>query len=127
MSENNFKLSLREREQSQRQLKVSQSIMSAITNCLRKGKGLDVKLFDTPLTITKVNISPDLRVANCYFLPFNTKFTKDEILSALEASNYIIRQFVTKEINLKYSPELRFYYDQAFENGANVEQLLRGL
>lgn len=122
-----FKLSTREKEQSQRQLKVSQAIQSAVTDVLRKGKGLDVRLFAMPLTITKVNISSDLKVANCYFLPFNTKLTSVEILAALDESKYFIRQHVTREINLKYSPEIRFHYDKAFENAAKIELLLKSL
>jgi ribosome-binding factor A len=92
-----------------------------------KGKGVDMRLIPIPLTITKVNITPDLKVANCYFLPFNTKLSEEEILKALEESRHIIRQYVTKEINLKYSPEIRFFYDQAFENAAKINLLLNKL
>ncbi len=122
-----FKLKDREKEQSQRQLKVSQLIGAAIIDCLRRGKRIDVRLVTMPLTITKVNISADLQIANCYFLPFNTNLSSDVILEALEESKYAIRQHVTKEINLKYSPEIRFYFDQAFENAATIEQLLKKL
>lgn len=129
MSKNksSFKLKNREKSQSQRQLKVSQLISAAVIDCLRKGKRIDIRLLSMPLTITKVNISPDLKVANCYFLPFNTNLSRDIILEALEESKYVIRQHVTKEINLKYSPEIRFYYDQAFENAAEIEHLLKNL
>lgn len=92
-----------------------------------KGKRVDIRLISMPLTITKVNISADLKVAHCYFLPFNTNLSRDEILEALEESKYIIRQYVTKEINLKYSPEIRFHYDQAFENAAKIDLLLNKL
>jgi ribosome-binding factor A len=92
-----------------------------------KGKGIDMRLIPIPLTITKVNITPDLKVANCYFLPFNTKLSEEEILKALEESRHIIRQYVTKEINLKYSPEIRFFYDQAFENADKIDLLLNKL
>ena len=44
-----------------------------------------------------------------------------------EESKHIIRQYVTKEINLKYSPEIRFFYDQAFENAAKIDLLLNKL
>ena len=88
---------------------------------------MDIRLISMPLTITKVNISPDLKIANCYFLPFNTILSSDVILEALEESKYVIRQHVTKEINLKYSPEIRFYYDQASENSAEIEDLLKSL
>ncbi len=129
MSKNksNFKLKNREKQQSQRQLKVSGLISAAVIDCLRKGKRIDIRLVPMSLTITKVNISPDLKIANCYFLPFNTNLSSDIILEALEESKYAIRQHVTKEINLKYSPEIRFYYDQAFENAAKIEQLLKEL
>ena len=129
MSKNksSFKLKNREKPQSQRQLKVSQLISAAVIDCLRKGKRIDIRLLSMPLTITKVNISPDLKVANCYFLPFNTNLSRDIILEALEESKYVIRQNVTKEINLKYSPEIRFYYDQAFENAVEIENLLKNL
>ena len=126
-SKSTFKLKDREKLQSQRQLKVSQIIGAAIIDCLMKGKGIDMRLIPIPLTITKVNITPDLKVANCYFLPFNTKLSEEEILKALEESRYIIRQYVTKEINLKYSPEIRFFYDQAFENAAKINLLLNKL
>ncbi len=125
-SKSTFKLKDREKPQSQRQLKVSQ-IGAAIIDCLMKGKGIDMRLIPIPLTITKVNITPDLKVANCYFLPFNTKLSEEEILKALEESRYIIGQYVTKEINLKYSPEIRFFYDQAFENAAKINLLLNKL
>lgn len=122
---NNFKLKTREKEQSQRQLKVSQAINNSLIDCFRRGGKLHPLLYGCPLSITKVNISPDLRVANCFFLPFNTKLTGDEILEALEKSRYVIRDFVTRQVNLKYSPELRFYYDLGFENAKEIEQLLR--
>lgn len=92
-----------------------------------KGKRVDIRLIPMPLTITKVSISVDLKVASCYFLPFNTNLSKDEILQALEESKYIIRQYVTKEINLKYSPEIRFFYDQAFENATKINLLINKL
>ena len=92
-----------------------------------KGKRVDIRLIPMPLTITKVSISTDLKVASCYFLPFNTNLSRNEILEALEESKYIIRQYVTKEINLRYSPEIRFFYDQAFENAAKINLLLNKL
>lgn len=117
------KSNIGEKVQSQRQLRVAELISVSVVACIRKGKGLDVKLYNSPLTITKVVVSGDLKIANCYFLPFNTTLSKEEILNALEESKYAIRHYVTREINLKYSPELRFFYDQAFENAAKLEKL----
>lgn len=127
MSKNNknFNLKTREKEQSQRQLKVSQGIYASLIECFRKCGKLDPRLDGCPLSITKVNISSDLRVANCFFLPFNTALSADDILSALEQSRFAIRDYVTRQVNLKYSPEIRFYYDAAFENFEIIEKLLK--
>ena len=124
-SSKNFKLKTREKEQSQRQLQISQLINHSLVECFRRGGKLDHRLDACPLSITKVNISPDLRIANCFFLPFNTKLSADEILEALEESKYAIRDQVTRQVNLKYSPEIRFYYDAGFENVAHIEMLLK--
>ena len=124
-SKKSCKLGIREKEQSQRQLKVSRVINASLVECLRKGRKLSPLLDNCPLSITKVTVSADLRVANCFFLPFNTKLSGDEILAALEDSGYIIRDYVTRQVNLKYSPELRFYYDAGFDNSAQIEALLK--
>jgi ribosome-binding factor A len=122
---NGFKLSTREKQQSPRQLKVSQAIQASLVECFRKCSKLDILLDGCPLSITKVNISADLRVANCFFLPFNTTLTADAINAALEKSRFVIRDYVTRQVNLKYSPEIRFYYDSAFENLTLIEELIR--
>ena len=124
-SSKNFKINTREKVQSQRQLQVSQLINSSLIECFRRGSKLDHRLDTCPLSITKVNISPDLRIANCFFLPFNTKLSVEEILEALEESKYAIRDYVTRQVNLKFSPEIRFYYDAGFENLAQIEMLLK--
>lgn len=118
-----FELTKKKDYQSQRQIKASRLIRDSIINCLRKGRGIDIRLIPMPLTITNIKISSDLKFANCYYLPFNTKLLKDDILDALKISQHIIRQYVTKEINLKYSPEIRFFYDQGFENFNRVSSL----
>lgn len=127
MSKNrsNFKISRREQSQSQRQLKVSQVINAALVECLRREGRISRVLDGCPLTITKVNMSPDLRIANCYFLPFNTDLQAEQILDALEESKYVIRDYVTREVHLKFSPEIRFFYDEGFENAQRIEELLR--
>lgn len=109
--------------QSQRQLRVAELINASIVACLRNGKGLDSRLYEMPLSITKVIVSADLRVASCYFIPFNTTLKLTELEQALEKSKYHIRGYVTAQIKLKYSPEIRFFYDETFENVARIDQL----
>lgn len=121
---NSYKFKTRHKEQSPRQQKVSHLINAAIIDYLRKGSILNECLIGCPITITKVTISADLKIANCFFLPFNTKYPAEEILHALEESKYVIRKFITSEINMKFSPEIRFFIDKGFENSIIVDKLL---
>lgn len=113
-------------EMSQRQLRVAELIKVALVEALQKGRVKDIRLINNYITITRVTISPDLKIANCYVLPFgNNKITKDDLLEALEVSKYGLRAIVTSKISLKYSPELRFFYDHSFESANNVSDLLQ--
>jgi ribosome-binding factor A len=122
-SKKSYKLSVRYKEQSQRQLKVSRAMWDSLVECFRREGKLDYRLEGCPVSITEVNISADLRVANCFFVPFNTDFKVSELLDALEKSKYVIRNYITRRINLRYSPEIRFYYDQNSENFEKIENL----
>lgn len=115
-------------EMSQRQLRVSEVIKLALVEALQKGKVKDIRLINNYITITRVTISPDLKIANCYVLPFGSnKINKEELLEALDVSKYGLRAIVTSKVALKYSPELRFFYDQAFENANDVSNFLQNL
>lgn len=114
--------------QSQRQLRVGELIRVALIEALRKGKVTDVRLMNNEVTITRVRISADLQIADCYFLPFgHNRLTEKEWLSAFESSKYGLRGQVTGKVVLKYSPELRFHYDHGFDNAENIDKLLKAV
>ena len=116
---------MRNKEVSYRQQKVAGLINTALIEVLRQGRMLDQRLLNCPITITQVSVTGDLKIANCYFLPFNTNLSKTELSEALNNSKYAIRNFITEKLQLKYSPEIRFHYDHGFDNAATVEQLLK--
>ena len=114
-----------DREKSSRQKKVASLINAALVEVLRRGKMLDERLINCPVTITKVLVTADLKVADCYFLPFNTAFNKIQLTESLNSAKYALRNFITAKINLKYSPEIRFHYDHGFDNADKVDKLLK--
>ncbi len=109
---------------STRQLKVGDLIKLALIEILRKGKVKDPRLFDVNVTVTEVKVSADLQIANCYIMPFTSKLSEAELMDAFAQSRYQLRGAVTDIIKLKYSPELRFFYDHGLANVHHVDDLL---
>jgi ribosome-binding factor A len=76
------------------------------------------------LTITKVSVSADIHFAKVYFTVTNG--SKEEIQKTLEALNYasgFIAVKGSKEVRLRFFPELRFVYDNEYDEMFRLEQV----
>ncbi len=77
------------------------------------------------VTITGVDVSPDLRHANVYYAKLGKQ--DPETQAALASAAPLLRSALGKQVRLKYLPELHFREDPAIEAGARIEEILRGL
>jgi len=76
------------------------------------------------LTITKVDVSSDIHFAKVYFTITNG--TKEQIEKTKEALNYasgFIGVKCSKEVRLRFFPELRFVYDSEYDEMFRLEQV----
>jgi ribosome-binding factor A len=78
--------------------------------------------------VSAVSITGDLRLAKVYVralaLGADEK-TKSALLRALERAKGFLRREVGHRLGLRYAPDLRFYYDESIDRGADMEALLR--
>lgn len=114
---------------SHRQARVSAMIHALIGEALMNPKILSLAFSEdqiqiSPISITRIKISPDLKLVYCYFVPFNTTLSYEMILKRLNNARFAIRHYITEKIQLKYSPEIKFIYDHGFENTYKVQELL---
>ena len=75
------------------------------------------------LTITSVDVSPDLANAKVFF----TMFEKDKLqdtLHGLKRSAGFLRSQLAKRISMYTTPELRFVYDESVERGDRLSRLI---
>ena len=75
------------------------------------------------LTITSVDVSPDLSNAKVFF----TMFEKDKLedtLHGLKRSAGFLRSQIAKRITMYTTPELRFVYDESVERGDRLSRLI---
>jgi len=108
---------------SQRQLRVGETIRRALADILMRGEHHEPELEGVPITVGEVRCSPDLRVATAYVLPLGGR-DAEKILAALERARGELRRQVTKAVNLKFSPELRFKLDETFDRMDDTRRML---
>lgn len=78
------------------------------------------------ISITKVKTTPDLRFARVYVTMINEK-SKKENLSILKQSSGYVRSAIAKKINLRYTPELIFEFDDSLEYGSRIDEILKDI
>lgn len=112
------------RSPSQRQLRVGELLRHALSDILSRGDVHDPQLAKTPVTVTEVRTSPDLRHGTAFVAPLGGQ-GGDEILDALRRNAAYLRGQVSRQVKLKFSPELSFELDKSFDHAARIGELLR--
>ena len=110
-------------EPSQRMLRVAELIRHSMAELLARGDVLDPVLEANVVTVPRVRMSPDLKLATIFVMPLGG-LNGAEVIAALERNKKFLRGEVSRKINLKFAPELRFRMDESFENAAKIEALL---
>jgi ribosome-binding factor A len=75
------------------------------------------------ITITSVDVSPDLSHAKIFFTMLEKEKLKDT-LAGLGRSAGFLRSQLAKRIKMYTTPELRFAYDESVERGDHLSRLI---
>ena len=77
------------------------------------------------VTITKVLMSPDLKLARIYVSVFGDVPKKEHTLFLLNEAKKNIRHFIGSKVRLKFTPEIAFFLDDTMDYVANIEELIK--
>lgn len=111
-------------ELSPRQLRVGEKIKHILAEFLLRHKIVDLALENKFITLSEVRMSPDLKIATCYFTVFGES-EPQPIQAALNRHARYIKGSCSKELrHMKYIPDLRFRYDTSFDNFSKIDKLL---
>lgn len=109
----------------QRQLRVGERIRHILASVLQRGELRDPVLENASLiTVTAVEIGPDLKHATAYVMPLGGR-NADDIIEALNRAAGYFRAEVGPELDLRYAPKISFRLDNSFEQAEHIEKLLR--
>ena len=116
-------LHLPKKAPSHRQLRVAEELKRILSMELMRGDFFT----SVPLgsvTVTHVSVSPDLRNAVVFVAPLSGGVDLQDTLTALDEINYLLKKLVSKEMRMKFTPTLRFKFDDSFDQAQHIESLL---
>jgi ribosome-binding factor A len=77
-----------------------------------------------PVTVTLVDVSPDLSHAKVHFTHLAGREHGDEAVKALQRTAGFLRSQLSHRLDLYSVPELHFAYDDSIEAGMKLSQLI---
>lgn len=101
--------------------RVAQQVTQVLTSLFRRGIR-DPRV--TELTITRVRMSPDLRVADINVVPLGGGGDSEALLDGLESATGYLRRQLGRELRLRHTPELRFHIDSLLDEAIGMTRLL---
>lgn len=79
------------------------------------------------VNITHVQISPDMKLAKVYFTIHEGQSREKEVLKGLNRSKGFLRKELSQRVKLKFTPDLKFFYDETDEMSQRIEAILHKL
>jgi ribosome-binding factor A len=85
-------------------------------------KTRDPRLRD--VSISRVEVSDDLRHAKVYYTVFGASGEFRQTQRSLEKAVGFMRSHLARTLNLRFTPDLRFWYDKTADKVRDIENLL---
>jgi ribosome-binding factor A len=77
------------------------------------------------VTVTGAKMAPDLKEITVYVSIHAEQAERERTLEGLRAAATWLQREVSRNMKLRYTPHLRFVYDESVARGDRIERLLR--
>jgi ribosome-binding factor A len=78
-------------------------------------------------TITEVKLTKDLRLARIFFTAPGGREICEQTAQGFRSAAGFIKRHLGPRLGLRYMPEIEFFYDDSFDHGAHIDQLLKSI
>ena len=103
--------------------RINEEMQREVAKILREVK--DPRVSKAFISVTGAEVTPDLKFAKIYYSAYNAD--KKEVKAGLRAASGFIRGQISKNLNLRITPELTFVEDGSIEYGAKISKILEGI
>ncbi|MBU4236064.1 MAG: 30S ribosome-binding factor RbfA [Proteobacteria bacterium] len=110
------------KSEQKRSVRVAEAIRNELSMLILT-KVCDPKL--TEVGISRVELADDLKYARIFFTVPGDKKNQLSAKEGLQRAKGFMRSHLAKVINMRYTPELQFVYDQQIEKVVAMEKLLQ--
>lgn len=103
--------------------RINEEMQREVAKILREVK--DPRVSKAFISVTGAEVTPDLKFAKIYYSAYNAD--KKEVKAGLRAASGFIRGQISRNLNLRITPELTFIEDGSIEYGAKISKILEGI
>ena len=107
-----------------RQERLADELRDVLANCFLGGKLSDPRL--ESVTISAVKLSADLQIAYVYYRVYEDS-QGDSAQKGLESASGFLKREVSKSLELRRIPDLKFFFDKSVEHASKIEEMLKKL
>lgn len=79
------------------------------------------------VSITGVKMTADLKLAKIYFVTSGHFSTREDAAAGFRKAHGFIKQSLARQLELRYMPNLQFFYDESIEYGFHIERVIKRL
>lgn len=76
------------------------------------------------VTITKVEVTPGLRLAKIYYSVFGDEKKKKLVRAGLKSARNFMRRYIVNELKLRYAVDIVFEIDESQEFKEKIDEIL---
>lgn len=110
------------RKNSIKNTRINGEVLKELSNIIR-GEIKDPRI-NPMTTIVAVEVAPDLKTCKAYISVLGDKESQQSTIEGLRSAEGYIRSRLAKTINLRNTPQIKFFLDQSIEYGVSMSKLI---
>ena len=110
------------RKNSVKNTRINGEVLKELSNIIRS-EIKDPRI--NPMTsVVSVEVAPDLKTCKAYISVLGDEQSQKDTITGLKSAEGYIRRELARTVNLRNTPEIKFFLDQSIEYGINMSKLI---